>query len=636
MQAVLLEGLVEEHAPKRKLTTILCADCAGFSRMMRADEERTYRVLQDCRKLIDRLVGEHDGRIFATAGDSVVAEFPSPVEAVRCATEIQQAIEQLEAESPEDRRMHFRIGINVGDVMIQGNDLIGDGVNVAARLQGLADPGGICISGTVYEQIKNKLTLACDDLGDQIVKNIADPVRVHRVRVGRSVGPRRQTARIATPRRIRLAAAGLISVLLIAIAIKYLNFNVRSPVQPGCTHASIAVLPFGNLSGDTAQDYFSDGTTEDIIAALGRFSDLSVIAYVAVEPYKGKPLRPGQLNHELGVCYALEGSMRRNRNKVLITGQLVDALSGLLLWSDSYAGEFNDIFKLRNEITQSVVGKLAIKLIDIEKQRAFKKPTENLDAYDYLLRGRDYYARNTRSGNDQAKILFERAIELDPAYASAYVALGWTRARAAAYGWTEFPGEALKQAESLAQKGIELDDGNAEAHALLAEVYANLFQFDMAIVEAERAIALNPNDAGSYAQRGQVLVFSGHPKEAIESLETAMRLNPSMGSSMSDPIGWAYYMERRYEEAVTVLKAGLLASPNDYSNPAGLAASYAQLGRTEEAVHAAEEVRRLWPFFDVDDFVAVFDKGCLRAAPLSVCEANHALIAEGLHKAGLK
>jgi adenylate cyclase len=639
MQAVVLEGPVEEHAPKRKLTTILCADCEGFSRMMRADEERTYRVLQDCRKLIDRLIGEHDGRIFATAGDSVVAEFPSPVEAVRCATEIQHSIELLEAEAPEDGRMHFRIGINVGDVIIQGDDLIGDGVNVAARLQGLSDPGGICISGTVYEQIKNKLTLACEDLGDQIVKNIADPVRVHRVRLGRPAIPRVVTTRIGTVRRIRLAAGGLITFVLIAIAIKYLNYSVRSPVRTSCTHASIAVLPFANLSGDPAQDYLSDGTTDDIISALGRFSDLSVIAHVAVAPYKGKLLRPGQLNRELGVCYALEGSVRRNGNQVLITAQLGDALSGLLLWSDSYAAEFKDIFGLRNEITESVAGKLAIKIIGIERQRAFKKPTENLDAYDYLLRGRDYYARNSRAGNDQAKILFEHAIELDPGYASAYVALGLTRARAAVFGWSEFPDEALKQAESLAQRAIELDDGNAEAHALLGSIYLDLGQLDTASAEAERAIALNPNDAGSYAARGGILVYSGHPKEAIESFEIAMRLDPSMGSSLSYPVGWAYYLERRYEEAVTALNAGLRASPNDWSNPAGLAASYAQLGRMVGAAHAADEVRRLWPFFDVDNFSAMFYSTCMRpasAAPRSVCEANRALIVDGLHKAGLK
>jgi adenylate cyclase len=618
------EGPVEERGPKRKLTTILCADCAGFSRMMRADEEGTYRVLQDCRKLIDPLVAEHDGRIFGSAGDSVVAEFPSPVEAVRCATEIQQAIERLGAEFPEDHRMHFRIGINIGDVMIEGDDLIGDGVNVAARLEGLSDPGGICISGSVYEQIKNKLALDCDDLGDQIVKNIADPVRVHRVRVGPQAVRQPGTNRLATPWRIRLAGAGLITFLLIAILTAYFNYNVQSPVRPQCTHASIAVLPFGNLSGEPAQDYFSDGTTEDIIAALGRFSDLSVIAHVAVQPYKGKPLKPGQLNRELGVCYALEGSVRRNGNQVLITAQLVDALSGLLLWSDSYTGELKDVFTLRNEITQSVAGKLAIKLIDIERQRAFKKPTENLDAYDYLLRGRDYFARNTRSGNEEAKILFERAIGLDPAYASAYVALGLTRLKTVGFGWTEFPDEALKQAESLGQKAIELDAGNAESHALLGRVYLIRGQLDVANSEAERAIALNPNDAGSYAARGTVLVFSGHPTEAIESFEIAMRLNPGMGSSRYEPVGWAYYLERRYEEAVTALKAGLRTSPSDYFNHAGLAASYAQLGRTDEAVHAAEEVRRVWPFFEVDSFVAQFN------------EANRPLIVEGLHKAGLK
>jgi adenylate cyclase len=615
---------VEEHGPKRKLTTILCADCAGFSRMMRADEEGTYRVLQDCRKVIDRLIGEHDGRIFGTAGDSVVSEFPSPVEAVRCATEIQQAIESLGAELPEDHRMHFRIGINLGDVITEGDDLIGDGVNVAARLEGLSDPGGICISGSVYEQIKNKLALDCDDLGDQIVKNIADPVRVHRVRVGPQAVHQRGTSRIATPWRIRFAGAGLITFLLIATLIAYLNYNVHSPVRPQCSHASIAVLPFSNLSDEPAQDYFSDGTTEDIIAALGRFSDLSVIAYGAVQQYKGRPLQPGQLNRELGVCYALEGSVRRNGKQVLITAQLVDASSGLLLWSDSYAGELKDVFTLRNEITQSVAGKLAIKLIDIQKQRAFKMPTENLDAYDYLLRGRDYFARNTRSGNEQAKMLFERAIDLDPTYASAYVALGLTRLKAVGYGWTEFPDEALKQAESLAQKAIELDDGSAEAHALLGRVYTIRGQFDVAISEEERAIALNPNDAGSYATRGAVLVYSGHPKEAIESFEIAMRLNPSMGSSRYEPVGWAYYLQRRYEEAVTALQAGVRTSPSDYYNYAGLAASYAQLGRTDEAMHAAGEVRRVWPFFDVDSFVAQFDS------------ANRALIVEGLHKAGLK
>jgi len=624
-RAVVPEDRVEEHGPRRKLTTILCADCAGYSRLMRADEEGTYRVLQACRHMIDRLIGEHDGRIFGSAGDSVVAEFPSPVEAVRCAADIQQAIEKLGAELPEDHRMHFRIGINLGDVMIEGDDLIGDGVNVAARLQGLSEPGGICISGSVHEQIKNKLALDCDDLGDRIVKNIADPVRVHRVRTGLQATRRLGTAGIGTHWRTRLAGVGLLALLSLAAAIVYLKYNERNPAPQPCVHASIAVLPFANLSGDPAQDYFSDGTTEDIIAALGRFSDLSVIARVAVQQYKGKPLQPGELNRDLGVCYALEGSVRKNGDQVLVTAQLIDALSGLLLWSDSYDGELKDVFAVRNKITQSVTGKLAIKLQDIERQRAFKKPTDSLDAYDYVLRGRYSYDRNTRSANIEARALFERAIQLDPAYASAYVALGWTRLHAAGRGWTEFPDEALEQAESLAQKAIDLDEGNAQAHALLGAVYFNRGQFDVAIGENERAITLNPNDAASYAARGSILVYTGHAREAIESFEIALRLNPGMGSSRLEPVGWAYYLERRYEEAVKALKAGLRTSPDDYFNHAGLAASYAQLGRKDEAVHAADDLRRVWPFFEVDSFVAQFEG-----------DANRALIVEGLRKAGLK
>jgi len=591
--------------------------------MMRADEERTYRVLRDCRKLIDRLIAEHDGRIFGTAGDSVVAEFPSPVEAVRSATEIQQAIEEVGADLPEEQRMHFRIGINLGDVIIQGDDLIGDGVNVAARLQALSEPKGVLISASVYEQIKHKLTFSCDDLGGQSVKNIDDPVRVYRLRLEAPAVRKPGTKRKSIKWRVQLIGAGVISLLLVVALITYRNLNVGSPARPLCDHASIAVLPFVNLSGDAAQDYFSDGITEDIIAALGRFSDLSVIAHVAVQSYKGKALQRGQLNRELGVCYALEGSVSRNGKQILITAQLVDALSGLLLWSDSYSGELKDVFTLRNEITQSVAGKLAIKLIDVERRRAFKKPTENLDAYDYLLRGRDSFSRNTRSGNEEAKTLFERAIELDPIYASGYVALGWTQLKAASSGWTEFPDEALKRAGSLAQKALELDDGNAEAHALLGRVYLNRGQLEVASSEEERAIALNPNDAESYAARGTVLVFSGHSRKAVKFFEIATRLNPSLGCSRFEPVGWAYYLERRYEEAVTTIRAGLRSSPNDYFNYAGLAASYAQLGQTDEAAYAASEVRRVWPFFKVDTFITQFDS------------RDRALIAEGLHKAGL-
>jgi class 3 adenylate cyclase/TolB-like protein/Flp pilus assembly protein TadD len=616
------EGWVEEHGPKRKLTTILCADCAGYSRMMRADEEGTYRVLQDCRQLIARLIGEHEGRIFGSAGDSVVAEFPSPVEAVRAATEIQQAIAALAASLPEDHRMQFRIGINVGDVMIAGDDLIGDGVNVAARLQGLAEPGGICISGSVHEQIRNKLALAWDDLGDQAVKNIAEPVHAFRVQVGIRGTYRSQAPSIATPRRLRLAGVGLLAVLALGSLIAY--FMWPNP-SPQCSQASIAVLPFANLSGDPTQQYFSDGTTEDIIAALGRFSDLAVTAHVAVQRYKEKSVLPDEVSRELGVCYILTGSIRKNGDQVLVTAELTDARIAQHLDSYSYGGDLKDIFDVRNQLTLSVVGKLAIKIEDLERQRALKKPTDNLDAYDLVLRGRDAYARNTRSANNDARKLFEQAIQLDPTYASAYAALGKTRATAAFSGWTEFPDDAYQQAERLAQKSIELDKDNAEAHRLLGDVYSYRRQFDLAIREMGRAIELNPSDAEGYLYRGGLLVTLGRSGEAIADFETAKSLNPGLGSASLQSIGWAYYLQHRYQDAATTFAEGAHAAPNDYFNHAGLAASYGQLGRKEEGAQAAADVLRTWPFFRVDKFITNFQD-----------ETDRALIAEGLRKAGLE
>lgn len=613
---------VDEHGPRRKLTTILCADAVGYSRLMHADEEGTHRTLQACRGIIDRLIGEHEGRVFGSAGDSVIAEFPSPVEAVRCAVDIQQAIEALAGGLAEGHRMRFRIGVNLGDVIVEGDDLIGDGVNVAARLQELAEPGGICLSDGVREQVKNKLALDYEDLGDQTVKNIANPVRVHRVRAGPPRTPRSGMARIGARRRIGLLGAGILTFLSLAALGAYLAIKPpRPPTLPQCGRASIAVLPFANLSGDPAQDYFSDGTTEDITAALGRFPELSVIAHVAVRQYKGKPLQPGELDRDLGVCYALEGSVRKNGDQVLVKAQLVDARSLELLWSESYDGELKDVFSLQNKITQSVAGKLAIKLTAIE----IKKPTGSLDAYDYVLRGRDLLARYSRSENRDARRRFEHAIELDPAYSSAYSALGTALVQAVNFGWTEFSDEAVQQAEDLAQKAIELDDGNAEAHLVLGTVYSYRGQFDLSISEDDRAIALNPNDWASYAWRGGDLLAMGRPKEAIESFEVAMRLNPSMVANRWYNVGWAYYLDRRYADAIRVLETARRASPDDYFVHAGLAASYAQLDRKDAAAHAAAEVKRTWPFFAIDRFAAQFQG-----------DANRALIAEGLQKSGLK
>jgi TolB-like protein/class 3 adenylate cyclase/Tfp pilus assembly protein PilF len=616
-----------EAEPTRKLTTILSADAAEYSRMMRADEDGTFRALRLCRQAIDRYVADHQGRIFATAGDSVVAEFPSPVEALRCAVDIQQGIAKIDEDLPDSNRLKFRIGINLGDVLIAGTDLIGDGVNVAARIQHLAQPGETYVSASVHALVKNQPDLAFDDLGRIAVKNIAEPVHIHRLR-GAGVTRRRRSD---PARKALLSALAVVGAIFVLGAGLYLAFPNLLPAISGTapqaqfSHPAIAVLPFENLSGDAAQDYFADGITEDVILALGRFSDLTVIAREAVQQYKNSAMKPGDLSRDLGVRYALQGSVRRDGDRVRVTAVLSDAMSGVQLWSDRYDGEVRDVFAVQDDITQKVVGTLAIKLSDIERQRSLAKPPENLQAYDYLQRGLDYYRRNTRADNREARKLFEQAIALDPRYASAYVALARTRVLASTSGWTELMAEALTEAEQLAQKALSLDSGNAEAHQILADVYLNRGDYDLARAEADQAIALNPNDATSHAARGGTLVFAGDPEEALKSFAIAQRLNPSMELFRLYPIGWAYYLTGRYEDAVRVMEAGLAQSSSDYFLHAALAASYAQLGRKEDAARAAAATLRAWPFFKIEVFIWQFKRVEDRSA-----------IRVGLYQAGLK
>jgi len=626
---------MRENEPTRKLTTILCADAVEYSRMMREDEEGTYRALRACREEFDRLVGEHQGRIFGAAGDSVLAEFPSPVEAVRCAVNVQQAIDKIGENTKAAQRLRFRIGVNLGDVLVEGGDLIGDGVNVAARLQGLAQPGEICISAGIFELVKNTPNLHFDDIGKLAVKNIAEPVHVHRVRSG----PAAALQRKPTPRSRWGWAGALLAATLVVGTIAgalvlawYLGYlpaprigSAQNAEAPQTDHASIIVLPFDNLSGDPSQDYFADGITEDITLALGRFSDLSVIAREAAQQFKGKPPQPGELSRTLNVRYMLQGSVRRDGERVRVTAMLSDAQSSVQLWSDRYDGAVKDVFSVQDDITQKVVGTLAIKLSDIELKRSLGKPPENLQAYDYLLRGRNYFLRGNRADNSTARRMFETAIQLDPNYASAYVALGETRMKAAFSGWTEQVVESVDQAKAYARRALELDSGNAEAHTLLGTVYLNLGQGDLAIAEIRQALALNPNDANSYALLGGALTYGGDPAEAVKEFEIAMRLNPDMGAGRFTPVGWAYYFVGRYGDAVKVQEAAIREDPQEYFIHAGLAAAYAQLGRTADAARAAKDTLRTWPFFDVATFADQFADWEKQKA-----------VAEGLRKAGLK
>jgi TolB-like protein/class 3 adenylate cyclase/Flp pilus assembly protein TadD len=614
---------MERPGVERKLTTILSADVAGYSRLMGRDEEETLRSLQACRTVIERLIENHHGRVFGTAGDSFIAEFGSAVEAVRCATEIQQEIEAFGQGAPEESRMRFRIGINLGDVLVEDRNLFGDGVNIAARLQGLAEPGGICISGSVYDQVEHKLPIGCAPLGPQRLKNIDDPVRAYRV-----TGEPSRAPGARSPPRWRagrsLAIACVAAVLgLVAIGIYVVWLRPPAPAGPG--RAMIAVLPFSNLSGDPAQDYFSAGLTEDIIAALGRFPELSVMAYQAVRRYRDSTPAPADISTDLGVRYVLEGSVRRDGNRVRVTAQLTDAPDGRNLWSDRYERALTDVFAVQDDITRSVAGALATKLIGLETQRAFAKPTANLAAYDYVLRGREFFAAETPSDNDQARRMFEKAVELDPAYASAYAALGQTWLAAAESGWTEFRREALDQAGRLADKAIALDDANPDGHALLGGVSLDHGQYERAIREQSRAIALNPSNAASHYDLAIVLAFTGHPEDSIAAFAASVRLNPSLADRVPGAVGWAYYLLGRYEEAVGKLVAVAPRNSQTLLIQGALAAAYAELGRADDAARSAAAVRTIWPFFEVDDFVVQFAGADDRAR-----------IAAGLRKAGLK
>jgi adenylate cyclase len=627
-------GSVRNHEPIRKLTTILSADVAEFSRMMRADEDGTFQALRRCRQAIEPLVDQHQGRIFGTAGDSIVAEFASPVEALRCAIDIQQAIEKANTEAPKHLCMKFRIGINLGDVLVERADLIGDGVNIADRIQHVASPGEVCISKSVHEIVKNQPEFSYDDLGDVAVKNIAQPVRVYRARRLPPTG-----VRLPTQRRTRAAVragmwAGLaVSAAAAALALVFYLGLMPLPgwqSEPGIdpsrgTQVSIAVLPFENLSADQTQDYFVEGITEEVILALGRFSDLSVIARESIQQYKGKALKPGELSRDLGVRYALQGSVRRDGERVRVTATLIDAQTGVQLWADRYDGQVRDVFAVQDDITQKVVGTLAIKLTDIERQRSLARPPENLQAYDYAQRAWNHYRAGTRSDIREARKLFEQAIMLDPSYAHAYVGLATTRVVTVTSGWTEQTAEALAEAEALARKALALDGNNAAAHAVLAEVYLHRQQYDLARAEDEQAIALNPNDAWSHAARGGVLVYAGEPEEAVKSFEIALRLDPNLTIVGTYPVGWAYYLVGRYEDGVRVMERQEQQFPSDFFIHAALAASYAQLGRMDDAARTASSTLRSWPFFHVDTFVTQFRRTQDREA-----------IREGLLKAGFK
>jgi adenylate cyclase len=584
---------MEDAGVTRKLAVILAADVVGYSRLMAADEEGTLVLLNARRQVNDQLIARHRGRIFGTAGDSVMAEFASAVEAVRCAAAIQQQNRQQNVDLPEPQRMLFRVGVNLGDVMVGGDDLFGDGVNVAARLEGMAQPGGICISSAVYDQIRNKVDLSFEDLGERSLKNIGYPVRVFGLRHDEAEGP------VAAPLRPAPAAP-------------------RPSALP-----SIAVLPFTNMGGDPEQDYFADGLTEDLITELSRFQELRVIARNSVMTYKGKPVRVQEVGQDLGVRYVLEGSVRRAGARIRITAQLIEAATGHHLWAERFDRDIADIFDVQDEVTSRIVATLAGKLTESERRRARSGQTENLEAYECVLRGREFWERFTPEANREARRLYEKAIELDPDYARAYASLAWTYLVEHSERWAS-PGEQpLERALEIARKGVTVNPASHSNRLALGQVCLTNGLHDEALDALETAINLNPNDADGYVFMGQALSWVGRSDEAIELIEKARRLNPAAPRWYASYLGMAYYLSRRYEEAVAALRRANPLGPMAYR---WLAACYAQQGRAEDAQAAAQEYLKRAPNYSL--------VAHLETMPFQHAQDREHYI-EGLRKAGL-
>jgi TolB-like protein len=586
------EGALASERVERRLKAILAADVAGYSRLVGADEEGTLAQWKaHWHAVIDPKIQEHSGRIVRITGDGLLAEFASVVAAVRCAVEIQRAISERNADVPQENRIEFRMGINVGDIIIDGTDMWGDGVNVAARLEALSEPGGICVSGRVQEDVHGRLDVAFEDAGEQQLKNIARPVRVYRVRFEGAAKAR--------------------------------------PAPPLPHKPSIAVLPFNNMSDDPEQEYFADGIVEEITTVLSRMRWLFVIARNSSFTYKGRAVDVKQVGRELGVRYVLEGGVRKAANRVRITAQLIDASTGAHLWADRFEGMLEDLFDLQDQVTASVVGAIAPKLEQAEIERAKHKPTESLDAYDCYLRGIANLYRRTREANNEALQLFNNAIDFDPDFSSAYGMASWCYVQRKSSRWMTDRVKEASEAGWLARRAVAL--GKEDAVALSTGGYTLAYvvgDLDDGAAFINQALALNPNLASAWTVRGWVSILLGEHEVALEHFAQSMRLSPldPLMFAAQYGIAFAHFFAGHYDEASSWADKALREDPDYYPAIRVCAASSALAGRLEAAQNAMARLREIDPTVRVSD---------LRDLPPLRRPEDVARYAEGLRKAGL-
>ncbi|MER9791382.1 adenylate/guanylate cyclase domain-containing protein [Mesorhizobium sp. M0213] len=584
----------------RKLAAILAADVVGYSRLASADEDRTLARLRALRSdLIDPTIAVHNGRVIKRTGDGALVEFRSVVDAVRCALEVQNGMVERNAGVPEDRRIEFRIGIHLGDVVEESDgDLMGDGVNIASRLEGVAAPGAICLSEDAYRQVKARLDLSVSDLGNTQLKNIAEPIRVYSLRIGTAADAKTVTTQFP---------AALVST--------------APPPK-----LSIAVLPFANMSGDAEQEYFADGISEDIITSLSKLSQLFVIARNSSFTFKDRNVNVREVGRNLGVQYVLEGSVRKSGNRVRITAQLIDATTGGHLWAERFDRDLTDIFAVQDDVTQQIVGALALNLTERDQQRLATEQTNNLEAYDCFLHGRERLWRFTRGQNSQGRDLLQRAIELDPKFAPAYAFLAFAHGLDYINRWSPSPSKSLEQAEEAATRAVALDDRYPHGHWALGIISLYLRRHDVAIREAERAISLAPNLAEGHESLGNALHYSGRSEEALACFDRGIALNPYYPDIFLHFQAQATFQLGRYEEAIRILKRRLVRNPDTDISRVLLAASYGHLGRYDEARHEWQELFRVNPDYSLEHRRKVL--------PYKNPD-DFELVVEGLHKAGL-
>jgi adenylate cyclase len=580
---------------ERRLAAILAADVAGYSRLMGADEEGTLAQLKACRRaLVDPKIAEYRGRIVKTTGDGVLVEFASAVDAARCAVDVQRGLTEQNSTVPQAQRIEYRIGIHLGDIILDDNDIFGDGVNIAARLEGIAEPGGVCVSDDVHRQIRGKIDSTLEDMGAQSLKNIAEPMRVWRIQIDGKAMPTisaRSTEALALPDK-----------------------------------PSIAVLPFENMSGDPEQDYFADGMVEEIITALSRFKWLFVIARNSSFTFKGQAVDIKEVGRRLGVRYVLEGSVRKAAGKVRITGQLIDAVTDAHIWADRFERDLADVFALQDEVTLAVVSAIQPKLLQTEIALATRRRPENLTAYDYHLRALQQFSLATREGLAEALRLARRALELDPRYGLVAALAGGCHHVNVTLGYAVDPQFERKEAVRLVRLASSIDDGDPDILAWDAIVSAFMVgDSERAVEMADRAVALNPNSSHAWNSRGHVYRVAGLLEEAVRSFERAMRVSPVdtyLVHSFAG-IGYAFIELRRFDEAIAAGKKALRLIPSHPGAYRNLASAFAHLGRDAEAREAAACLLEGDPGFTISAWIA-------RGG-----QSNSKLTIEGLRKAGL-